>query len=56
MTMQLGYGDVTSVKHRRLLRPTIATNGVMMFNWPTAVLFEVLRKTIERCWSLPSSS
>lgn len=52
----LGYGDVTPVKEWRLLGPMTAMNGVLMFGWSTAVLFEVLRKTIERYWSFSSSS
>jgi hypothetical protein len=52
----LGYGDVTPVKAWRLLGPMTAMNGVLMFGWSTAVLFEVLLKTIERYWSFPSSS
>jgi hypothetical protein len=52
----LGYGDVTPVKEWRLLGPMTAMNGVLMFGWSTAVLFEVLLKAIERYWSLPSSS
>ena len=52
----LGYGDVTPVRAWRLLGPMTAMNGVLMFGWSTAVLFEVLLKTIERYWSSPSSS
>jgi hypothetical protein len=43
----LGYGDVTPTKAWRLLGPMTAMNGVLMFGWSTAVLFEVLRKTID---------
>jgi Ion channel len=50
----LGYGDVTPVKEWRLLGPMTAMNGVLMFGWSTAVLFEVLLKAIERYWSAPS--
>jgi polyferredoxin len=42
----LGYGDVTPEKGWRLLGPIAAMNGVLLFGWSTAVLFEVLRKTI----------
>jgi hypothetical protein len=52
----LGYGDVTPVRQWRLLGPMTAMNGVLMFGWSTAVLFEVLLKAIERYWSFPSSS
>src|SRR4051812_30373901 len=43
----LGYGDVTPSKTWRLLGPMTAMNGVLMFGWSTAVLFEVLRRTLE---------
>lgn len=52
----LGYGDVTPVREWRLLGPMTAMNGVLMFGWSTAVLFEVLLKAIERYWSTPSPS
>jgi Ion channel len=42
----LGYGDVTPVKAWQLLGPMAAMNGILMFGWSTAVLFEVLLKTI----------
>jgi hypothetical protein len=44
----LGYGDVTPVKAWQLIGPIAAMNGILMFGWSTAVLFEVLLKTIER--------
>jgi hypothetical protein len=43
----LGYGDITPVEAWRLKGPMTAMNGIMMFGWSTAVLFEVLRKTYE---------
>lgn len=43
----LGYGDVTPVQAWRLTGPMTAMNGILMFGWSTAVLFEVLRKTLE---------
>ena len=42
----LGYGDVTPVKRWSLLGPMTAMNGVLMFGWSTAVIFEVLRMTL----------
>jgi Ion channel len=42
----LGYGDITPVERWRLLGPMTAMNGVLMFGWSTAVIFEVLRKTM----------
>jgi len=47
----LGYGDVTPVKAWRLVGPMAAMNGILMFGWSTAVLFEVLLKTIEHLGS-----
>lgn len=42
----LGYGDITPVEAWRLAGPMTAMNGILMFGWSTAVLFEVLRRTI----------
>src|SRR6516162_267637 len=44
----LGYGDVTPLAKWRLLGPMTAMNGVLMFGWSTALMFEVLLTTIER--------
>lgn len=44
----LGYGDVIPVPRWRLLGPMTAMNGVLMFGWSTAVIFEVLRKAVAR--------
>ena len=44
----LGYGDVLPLERWRLLGPITAMNGVLLFGWSTAVIFEVLRKTMER--------
>jgi hypothetical protein len=41
----LGYGDITPVARWRLLGPMTAMNGVLLFGWSTAVIFEVLLKT-----------
>jgi len=43
----LGYGDITPVQEWRLMGPMTAMNGILMFGWSTAVLFEVLRKTLD---------
>jgi Ion channel len=43
----LGYGDVTPLPEWRLIGPMTAMNGILMFGWSTAVLFEVLRKVID---------
>jgi hypothetical protein len=44
----LGYGDVVPVDRWKLLGPITAMNGALMFGWSTAVMFEVLRKTMAR--------
>ena len=42
----LGYGEILPVAEWRLLGPMAAMNGILLFGWSTAVIFEVLRKTI----------
>src|SRR6478736_5426072 len=42
----LGYGDVTPLERWRLLGPMTAMNGVLLFGWSTAVIFEVLQKVV----------
>ena len=42
----LGYGDVVPVIRWRLLGPMTAMNGVLLFGWSTAVIFEVLRRAL----------
>ena len=42
----LGYGDITPVARWRLIGPITAMNGVLLFGWSTAVIFEVLRKAL----------
>jgi Ion channel len=44
----LGYGDVIPLERWRLLGPITAMNGVLLFGWSTAVIFEVLRRTLAR--------
>jgi polyferredoxin len=43
----LGYGDIVPVEYWRLLGPITAMNGVVLFGWSTAVIYDVLR-TIAR--------
>jgi hypothetical protein len=43
----LGYGDVVPVQDWRLLGPMTAMNGVLLFGWSTAVIFEVLWKALQ---------
>ena len=50
----LGYGDVIPRPEWRLLGPMTAMNGILMFGWSTALIFEVLLKTIDRYQSQPS--
>jgi Ion channel len=42
----LGYGDVLPVKDWQLLGPLTAMNGILLFGWSTAAIFEVLRTTV----------
>jgi hypothetical protein len=42
----LGYGDVVPVERWQLLGPMTAMNGVLLFGWSTAVIFEVLRRAL----------
>ena len=44
----LGYGDIIPVERWQLLGPIAAMNGVLLFGWSTAVIFEVLRKALGR--------
>ena len=39
----LGYGDIIPVERWRLLGPITAMNGVLLFGWSTAVIYDVLR-------------
>jgi hypothetical protein len=42
----LGYGDVVPTARWRLIGPITAMNGMLVFGWSTAVIFEVLRRTL----------
>ena len=42
----LGYGDVTPIERWHLLGPMTAMNGVLLFGWSTAVIFEILRRAM----------
>lgn len=44
----LGYGDIVPVERWQLLGPMAAMNGVLLFGWSTAVIFEVLRRSVAR--------
>ena len=39
----LGYGDVLPTRRWRLLGPMAAMNGVLLFGWSTAVIYDLLR-------------
>jgi hypothetical protein len=51
----LGYGDIAPVARWRLLGPMTAMNGVLLFGWSTAVIFEVLRRALSQHTSSASS-
>ena len=42
----LGYGDITPVPRWRLLGPLTSMNGILLFGWSTAVIFEVLDRAL----------
>jgi hypothetical protein len=42
----LGYGDILPAKEWQLIGPITAMNGVLLFGWSTAVIFDVLRKAM----------
>jgi hypothetical protein len=44
----LGYGDIVPTPDWRLLGPMTAMDGVLLFGWSTAVIFEVLSLTLQR--------
>ena len=48
----LGYGDVIPVESWRLLGPVTAMNGVLLFGWSTAVIFQVLHRTMQQGWDV----
>ncbi len=43
----LGYGEIVPVPQWQLLGPITAMNGIILFGWSTAVIFEILQKTID---------
>jgi hypothetical protein len=49
----LGYGDITPVPRWLLLGPLTAMNGILLFGWSTAVIFDVLRRAMEGFGTLP---
>lgn len=51
----LGYGDVVPVEEWQLLGPMTAMNGVLLFGWSTAVMFEILRRVLTRNFDVSDS-
>jgi hypothetical protein len=51
----LGYGDITPAPEWRLTGPMAAMNGILLFGWSTAVLFEVLRKTLDHLTAITAA-
>jgi ABC-type Co2+ transport system permease subunit len=43
----LGYGDALPSAYWRLLGPMTAMNGVLLFGWSTAVIYDVLRSVAQ---------
>jgi hypothetical protein len=39
----LGYGDIVPINPWRILGPVAAMNGILLFGWSTAVIYEILR-------------
>jgi hypothetical protein len=52
----LGYGDTVPVAEWHLLGPMASMNGILLFGWSTAVIFEVMRKTIAEHPSFASTA
>jgi hypothetical protein len=44
----LGYGDVVPVERWRLVGPLTVMNGVLLFGWSMAVIFEIMRRAMHR--------
>ena len=42
----LGYGDIIPVPAWQLLGPFTAMNGILLFGWSTAAIFELVRTTL----------
>jgi len=49
----LGYGDIIPAAPWRLLGPVAAMTGILLFGWSTAVIFEILRRTLIRMDEVP---
>jgi hypothetical protein len=42
----IGHGDIAAPEEWALIGPITGTNGLLLFGWSTAVIFEVVRTTI----------
>jgi len=42
----LGYGDTVPMPQWHLLGPMTALNGVMLIGWSTALVFEILKRSV----------
>jgi hypothetical protein len=42
----IGYGDVIAAKEWRLIGPVCGMNGVLLFGWSTAIIFQVLQSAL----------
>jgi len=51
----LGYGDVLPVMYWRLLGPMAAMNGILLFGWSSAVIYDVLRTMTQADASKPAA-
>ena len=52
----LGYGDMLPAPEWRMLGPITAPNGILLFGWSTAVIFEILRTSAGALRNLPTHS
>jgi hypothetical protein len=52
----LGYGDVVPVERWNLIGPATAMNGILLFGWSTAAIFEILRRAIAMSTLDPSAA
>ena len=44
----LGYGDVLPLPQWHLLGPMTALNGVLLIGWSTALIFEIVRRSVRQ--------
>jgi hypothetical protein len=51
----LGYGDILPTTHWRLLGPLAAMNGMLLFGWSVAVIYDVLRTVTRAMPAAPNT-